>query len=76
MCVVFSLPFPADLENEEWGLGSELTSAAVKTEPAEVDAPGLAPSGSLTVTPASVTLDGREPQLQGNDMVLIELEVG
>ncbi|ETE72341.1 Cyclic AMP-responsive element-binding protein 3-like protein 2 [Ophiophagus hannah] len=45
----------ADLENEDWCLGSELTSANIKTELAVIEASGLAPSGSLTASPNSTT---------------------
>ncbi|XP_009702166.1 PREDICTED: cyclic AMP-responsive element-binding protein 3-like protein 2, partial [Cariama cristata] len=51
-----------DLENEEWCLGTELTPAAIKTEPALCETSGLAPSVSLTVTATS--LEGEQPELQ------------
>uniref|UniRef100_A0A8C5SQS6 Cyclic AMP-responsive element-binding protein 3-like protein 2 n=1 Tax=Laticauda laticaudata TaxID=8630 RepID=A0A8C5SQS6_LATLA len=54
----------ADLENEDWCLGSELTSANIKTEPAVTEASGLAPSGSLTALPNSTVLEGEHPQMQ------------
>lgn len=57
----------ADLENEEWCLGAELTSATIKTEPVLCEAPGLTPSVSLTITP--VPLEGEEPQLQSDAMM-------
>lgn len=62
------LSLPADLENEEWCLGAELTSATIKTEPVLCEVPGLTPSVSLTITP--VPLEGEEPQLQSDAMVL------
>ncbi|NXN66146.1 CR3L2 protein, partial [Himantopus himantopus] len=52
----------SDLENEEWCLGTELTPAAIKTEPALCETSGLAPSVSLTVTATS--LEGEQPELQ------------
>ncbi|KAL8222114.1 UNVERIFIED_CONTAM: Cyclic AMP-responsive element-binding protein 3-like protein 2 [Gekko kuhli] len=51
---------PAELENEDWGLGSDLDSAPIKTEPAVGTAPGLAPSVSLTVTTSAMTLEEEE----------------
>ncbi|KAM6137371.1 LOW QUALITY PROTEIN: cyclic AMP-responsive element-binding protein 3-like protein 2 [Pterocles gutturalis] len=51
-----------DLENEEWCLGTELTPAAIKTEPALCETSGLAPSVSLTVTATS--LEGEQSELQ------------
>uniref|UniRef100_A0A803XN60 Cyclic AMP-responsive element-binding protein 3-like protein 2 n=1 Tax=Meleagris gallopavo TaxID=9103 RepID=A0A803XN60_MELGA len=50
-----------DLENEDWCLGSELTPAAIKTEPALCETSGLAPSVSLTVT--AMSLDGEQAEL-------------
>uniref|UniRef100_A0A8D0L3Z7 Cyclic AMP-responsive element-binding protein 3-like protein 2 n=1 Tax=Sphenodon punctatus TaxID=8508 RepID=A0A8D0L3Z7_SPHPU len=61
----------ADLENEEWCLGAELTSATIKTEPALCEAPGLTPSVSLTITPNPTPLEDKEPQLQADAMVLL-----
>ncbi|XP_062991135.1 cyclic AMP-responsive element-binding protein 3-like protein 2 [Elgaria multicarinata webbii] len=58
----------ADLENEDWCLGSELASATIKTEPALGEAPGLAPSVSLSATPSPATPEKQEPQLQDDDM--------
>nr|XP_060632807.1 cyclic AMP-responsive element-binding protein 3-like protein 2 [Anolis sagrei ordinatus] len=58
----------ADLDNEDWCLGSELTSTTVKTEPSMGEAPGLAPSISLTTTPIPIALEGEEPQTQDNGM--------
>ncbi|KAH0617026.1 hypothetical protein JD844_028596, partial [Phrynosoma platyrhinos] len=54
----------ADLENEDWCLGSDVTSTTVKTEPSVGEAPGLAPSISLTATPTPTTLEEEEPQIQ------------
>uniref|UniRef100_A0A8C0BML5 cAMP responsive element binding protein 3 like 2 n=1 Tax=Buteo japonicus TaxID=224669 RepID=A0A8C0BML5_9AVES len=51
-----------DLENEEWCLATELTPAAIKTEPVLCETSGLAPSVSLTVTATS--LEGEQPELQ------------
>ncbi|XP_061866765.1 cyclic AMP-responsive element-binding protein 3-like protein 2 isoform X4 [Colius striatus] len=51
-----------DLENEEWCLATELSPAAIKTEPALCETSGLAPSVSLTVTATS--LEGEQPELQ------------
>ncbi|KAM6436806.1 cyclic AMP-responsive element-binding protein 3-like protein 2 [Liasis olivaceus] len=59
----------ADLENEDWCLGSELTSANIKTEPAVAEAPGLAPSGSLTASPSPTILEGEEPRLQDDGTI-------
>ncbi|XP_040518070.2 cyclic AMP-responsive element-binding protein 3-like protein 2 isoform X2 [Gallus gallus] len=50
-----------DLENEDWCLGSELTPAAIKTEPVLCETSGLTPSVSLTVTATS--LDGEQAEL-------------
>ncbi|NXX86422.1 CR3L2 protein, partial [Urocolius indicus] len=52
----------SDLENEEWCLATELSPAAIKTEPALCETSGLAPSVSLTVTATS--LDGEQHELQ------------
>uniref|UniRef100_A0A8D0FQ10 Cyclic AMP-responsive element-binding protein 3-like protein 2 n=1 Tax=Strix occidentalis caurina TaxID=311401 RepID=A0A8D0FQ10_STROC len=43
-----------DLKNEEWCLGTELTPAAIKTEPELCETSGLAPSVSLTITATSL----------------------
>uniref|UniRef100_A0A8C3TVC0 Cyclic AMP-responsive element-binding protein 3-like protein 2 n=1 Tax=Catharus ustulatus TaxID=91951 RepID=A0A8C3TVC0_CATUS len=51
-----------DLENEEWCLATEFTSAAIKTEPGLCETSGLAPSVSLTITTTS--LEGEQPELQ------------
>nr|XP_020647881.1 cyclic AMP-responsive element-binding protein 3-like protein 2 [Pogona vitticeps] len=59
----------ADLENEDWCLGAELTSAPVKTETAAGEAPGLAPSVSLIATPSPDSLEGEQSQLQEDGMV-------
>uniref|UniRef100_T1DD58 Cyclic AMP-responsive element-binding protein 3-like protein 2 n=1 Tax=Crotalus horridus TaxID=35024 RepID=T1DD58_CROHD len=56
----------ADLENEDWCLGSELTSANIKTEPTVTETSGLAPSGSLTASPSPTILEGEEPPLQND----------
>nr|XP_056703038.1 cyclic AMP-responsive element-binding protein 3-like protein 2 [Euleptes europaea] len=56
--------FNEDMENEDWGLGSELDSAPIKTEPAVGAAPGLAPSVSLTATTSPVTLERGETPMQ------------
>ncbi|XP_032076843.1 cyclic AMP-responsive element-binding protein 3-like protein 2 [Thamnophis elegans] len=54
----------ADLKNEDWCLGSELTSTNIKTEPAVTEESGLAPSGSLTASPNPNILEGEEPQMK------------
>uniref|UniRef100_A0A8C0BQ31 Cyclic AMP-responsive element-binding protein 3-like protein 2 n=1 Tax=Buteo japonicus TaxID=224669 RepID=A0A8C0BQ31_9AVES len=59
-----------DLENEEWCLATELTPAAIKTEPVLCETSGLAPSVSLTVTATS--LEGEQPELQTDALVLAE----
>ncbi|XP_053113423.1 cyclic AMP-responsive element-binding protein 3-like protein 2 isoform X2 [Hemicordylus capensis] len=58
----------ADLESEEWCLGTELTSTTIKTEPTAGEVPGLAPSVSLTVAPTPMALEGEGPQLQDDNM--------
>ncbi|XP_053263418.1 cyclic AMP-responsive element-binding protein 3-like protein 2 isoform X1 [Podarcis raffonei] len=58
----------ADLENDNWCLGSELSSATIKTEPTTGDAPGLAPSVSLTATSSPASLEAEEPQMQDDGM--------
>ncbi|PKU36519.1 hypothetical protein llap_13177 [Limosa lapponica baueri] len=63
-----------DLENEEWCLGTELTPAAIKTEPALCETSGLAPSVSLTVTATS--LEGEQPELQTDALTVLVLETG
>ncbi|XP_054844398.1 cyclic AMP-responsive element-binding protein 3-like protein 2 isoform X2 [Eublepharis macularius] len=60
--------FNEELENEDWCLGPELASATVKTEPSVGEAPGLAPSVSLTVTTSAMALDGEESPLQDDGM--------
>ncbi|XP_040417217.1 cyclic AMP-responsive element-binding protein 3-like protein 2 isoform X3 [Cygnus olor] len=59
--------FQGDLENEEWCLGTELTPAAIKTEPALCETSGLTPSVSLTVTATS--LDGEQAELQADALM-------
>ncbi|XP_016161546.1 PREDICTED: cyclic AMP-responsive element-binding protein 3-like protein 2 isoform X2 [Ficedula albicollis] len=51
-----------DLENEEWRLATEFTSAAIKTEPGLCETSGLAPSVTLTIT--AMSLEGEQPELQ------------
>ncbi|NXU47685.1 CR3L2 protein, partial [Turnix velox] len=60
----------SDLENEEWCLSTELTPAAIKTEPAWCETSGLAPSVTLTVTATS--LKGEQPELQTDALVHTE----
>ncbi|KAJ6660039.1 hypothetical protein lerEdw1_018237 [Lerista edwardsae] len=59
----------ADLENGDWCLGSELTSATIKTEAAVGEAPGLVPSVSLTAAPSPKALEGGDPQLPDESMI-------
>lgn len=59
----------ADLESEDWGLGSDVTSAPIKTEPAVGAAPGLTPSISLTATASAMTVEGEESPLQEDGTV-------
>ncbi|XP_015280202.1 PREDICTED: cyclic AMP-responsive element-binding protein 3-like protein 2 [Gekko japonicus] len=54
----------AELENEDWGLGSDLDSAPIKMEPAVGPAPGLTPSVSLTATTSAMTLEEEESPMQ------------
>uniref|UniRef100_A0ACB8FMW1 Cyclic AMP-responsive element-binding protein 3-like protein 2 n=1 Tax=Sphaerodactylus townsendi TaxID=933632 RepID=A0ACB8FMW1_9SAUR len=58
---------PTDMENEDWGLGAELDSTSIKTEPAVEAAPGLAPSVSLTATASAMTLEGEASPPQEDD---------
>ncbi|XP_048357724.1 cyclic AMP-responsive element-binding protein 3-like protein 2 isoform X2 [Sphaerodactylus townsendi] len=59
--------FNEDMENEDWGLGAELDSTSIKTEPAVEAAPGLAPSVSLTATASAMTLEGEASPPQEDD---------
>uniref|UniRef100_A0A8D0CCU9 Cyclic AMP-responsive element-binding protein 3-like protein 2 n=1 Tax=Salvator merianae TaxID=96440 RepID=A0A8D0CCU9_SALMN len=54
----------ADLENDNWCLGSELTSVTVKTEATVAETPALAPSVTLTATSSPATLEGEGTQLE------------
>ncbi|XP_066489926.1 cyclic AMP-responsive element-binding protein 3-like protein 2 isoform X1 [Tiliqua scincoides] len=59
----------ANLENGEWCLGSELTSATIKTETAVGEASSLVPSVSLTATPSPKALEEGESELQDESMM-------